>query len=124
MVRSERFSERMCRSNERARGERGGLSMTPQEIKPVIRCSSGTQLHEPAPDVKMTSISACEGLVVGLPGLEPGTSSLSGMRSNRLSYRPVALGNVAQGVGDHVRIVRLWPRNSAITVLARRTVTS
>src|SRR5215211_818650 len=115
MVRSERFSARMCRSNERARGERGGLSMTPQEVKPVMRCSSGTQLHEPAPDVKMTSISAGEGLVVGLPGLEPGTSSLSGMRSNRLSYRPgcwctcsargglgLCWGNVAQGVeGDH-----------------------
>jgi hypothetical protein len=27
--------------------------------------------------------------VVGLPGLEPGTSSLSEKRSNRLSYRPV-----------------------------------
>jgi len=53
--------------------------MTPQEVKPVMRCSSGTQLHEPAPDVKMTSISAGEGLVVGLPGLEPGTSSLSGI---------------------------------------------
>ena len=26
---------------------------------------------------------------VGLAGLEPATSSLSGMRSNRLSYRPV-----------------------------------
>src|SRR5215207_2087152 len=26
--------------------------------------------------------------VVGLPGLEPGTSSLSEKRSNRLSYRP------------------------------------
>ena len=25
---------------------------------------------------------------VGLPGLEPGTSSLSEMRSNQLSYRP------------------------------------
>jgi hypothetical protein len=25
---------------------------------------------------------------VGLPGLEPGTSSLSEKRSNRLSYRP------------------------------------
>ena len=38
--------------------------------------------------------------VVGLPGLEPGTSSLSGMRSNRLSYRPVLCwGNVAQGFG-------------------------
>ena len=28
------------------------------------------------------------GLRVGLPGLEPGTSSLSEKRSNRLSYRP------------------------------------
>jgi hypothetical protein len=28
------------------------------------------------------------GFVVGLPGLEPGTSSLSEKRSNRLSYRP------------------------------------
>jgi hypothetical protein len=27
-------------------------------------------------------------IVVGLPGLEPGTSSLSEKRSNRLSYRP------------------------------------
>jgi hypothetical protein len=26
--------------------------------------------------------------IVGLVGLEPTTSSLSGMRSNRLSYRP------------------------------------
>jgi hypothetical protein len=26
---------------------------------------------------------------VGLPGLEPGTSSLSEKRSNRLSYRPL-----------------------------------
>ena len=77
--------------------------------------------------------------VVGLPGLEPGTSSLSGMRSNRLSYRPGVLlhlvsgvvapavpGNVAQGVGEHhSRKVRLWPRNSAMTVVSeRRTVTS
>ena len=27
--------------------------------------------------------------MVGLPGLEPGTSVLSGLRSNRLSYRPI-----------------------------------
>ena len=26
--------------------------------------------------------------LVGVPGLEPGTSSLSGMRSNQLSYTP------------------------------------
>jgi hypothetical protein len=29
-----------------------------------------------------------EVVIVGLPGLEPGTSSLSEKRSNRLSYRP------------------------------------
>jgi hypothetical protein len=29
---------------------------------------------------------------VGLPGLEPGTSSLSEKRSNRLSYRPLSIG--------------------------------
>ena len=29
--------------------------------------------------------------MVGLTGLEPVTSSLSGKRSNRLSYRPVCL---------------------------------
>ena len=30
----------------------------------------------------------CREKLVGLPGLEPGTSSLSEKRSNRLSYRP------------------------------------
>src|SRR5215218_2635778 len=37
-------------------------------------------------------------LRVGLPGLEPGTSSLSEKRSNRLSYRPV------HGVGIRRRV--------------------
>jgi hypothetical protein len=35
---------------------------------------------------------------VGLPGLEPGTSSLSEKRSNRLSYRPVSVGGGAAGI--------------------------
>ena len=34
--------------------------------------------------------------LVGVPGLEPGTSSLSGKRSNRLSYTPG--GSVARGL--------------------------
>src|SRR5918995_2953038 len=100
MVRSERFSARMCRSKERASGERVGLSMTPQEVKPVKRCPSGTQPAEPAPEAKMTSVSAGQGLVVGLPGLEPGTSSLSGMRSNRLSYRPGCCRTCSEGLWD------------------------
>ena len=28
--------------------------------------------------------------MVGLPGIEPGTSRLSGVRSNRLSYKPTS----------------------------------
>src|SRR4029453_13806630 len=37
------------------------------------------------------------GTRVGLGGLEPPASSLSGMRSNRLSYRPVNLGKLTWG---------------------------
>ena len=33
--------------------------------------------------------------MVGLPGLEPGTSSLSEKRSNHLSYRPTDAGRDA-----------------------------
>ena len=33
--------------------------------------------------------------VVGQPGLEPGTSVLSGLRSNRLSYWPTEEGRIA-----------------------------
>jgi hypothetical protein len=31
--------------------------------------------------------------MVGLPGLEPGTSPLSGVHSNQLSYSPLLLQN-------------------------------
>jgi hypothetical protein len=40
---------------------------------------------------RMATDPVCEkkvDIVVGLPGLEPGTSSLSEKRSNLLSYRP------------------------------------
>ncbi len=33
--------------------------------------------------------------LVGQPGLEPGTSVLSGLRSNRLSYWPTGEGRIA-----------------------------
>jgi hypothetical protein len=38
------------------------------------------RLAEPASNVKKTSVSAGHGVVVGLPGLEPGTSSLSAIQ--------------------------------------------
>jgi hypothetical protein len=34
--------------------------------------------------------------VVGAPGLEPGTSALSGPRSNQLSYAPLSAGLIGQ----------------------------
>ena len=37
-------------------------------------------------------------VTVGLPGLEPGTSSLSEKRSNRLSYRPATWRSVIAGI--------------------------
>jgi hypothetical protein len=42
------------------------------------------------PGPSFVPLFACKTTVlkVGLPGLEPGTSSLSEKRSNRLSYRP------------------------------------
>jgi hypothetical protein len=42
-------------------------------------------------------------LYVGLPGLEPGTSSLSEKRSNRLSYRPEA--EVAAGIIYNTEVI-------------------
>ena len=35
----------------------------------------------------------CDLFFVGLSGLEPPTSRLSGVRSNRLSYKPIRAGN-------------------------------
>ena len=40
---------------------------------------------------------------VGLPGLEPGTSSLSEKRSNRLSYRPATWRSVIAGIMYNTR---------------------
>ncbi len=36
----------------------------------------------------ISSLKQCRKIMVGVPGLEPGTSSLSGTRSNQLSYTP------------------------------------
>ena len=42
---------------------------------------------------------------VGLPGVEPGTSRLSGARSNRLSYKPTKRKDA------HEKTVSLWKEN-------------
>ena len=41
-----------------------------------------------SPDYFRDSQLDCSPLIMGLPGVEPGTSRLSGVRSNHLSYRP------------------------------------
>ena len=48
--------------------------------------------------LKLRVLPAYCGLRMGLPGLEPGTSSLSEKRSNRLSYRPVCDGGIRRRV--------------------------
>ena len=40
-----------------------------------------------------TDIQLINGGLVGVPGIEPGTSSLSGTRSNQLSYTPNGIAN-------------------------------
>src|SRR5687768_795086 len=58
------------------------------------------------------------GTRVGLGGLEPPASSLSGMRSNRLSYRPVNLEQLTWqvrrlrrgGQADDIATLRVAPR--------------
>jgi hypothetical protein len=50
--------------------------------------------------VKMTSVSAGHGVVVGLPGLEPGTSSLSGIFAG-------CVHAARAGGGQLIRVVEL-----------------
>src|SRR5215203_5794444 len=57
MVRSERFSARRCRSNERTRGLRLGSSMN-RNGRQRKGCPSGIRPPEPVPNVKMTSVCA------------------------------------------------------------------
>ena len=44
--------------------------------------------------------------LVGLPGVEPGTSRLSGVCSNQLSYRPISGHGTARERMDHQRRLR------------------
>ena len=69
-----------------------------------------------------TSLSGwCTRKLVGGPGFEPGTSSLSGMRSNQLSYTPkfdsVKTG-IQNGGGKRVRTDDLLNANQALSQLS------
>ena len=50
---------------------------TPKQSQALLRQSFGGQ-----------RLRLCRVALVGVPGLEPGTSALSGLRSNQLSYTP------------------------------------
>jgi hypothetical protein len=56
---------------------------------------------------------------VGLPGLEPGTSSLSGKRSNRLSYRPAASTDAPLQITSSVRLQPKPCQSSSARVTSR-----
>ena len=55
--------------------------------------------------------------MVGVPGIEPGTSSLSGTRSNQLSYTPKSGGNRVRTGGPELAKLVLYQLSYApITV--------
>ncbi len=45
--------------------------------------------------------------LVGVPGVEPGTSSLSGTRSNQLSYTPFKVGGGRRVRTDDIQLAKL-----------------
>lgn len=59
---------------------------------------------EPATDRLTADSSTTEllrnNIMVGLNGLEPSTSRLSGVRSNQLSYRPIYVDIICIGAGE------------------------
>ena len=52
-------------------------------------------------------------VVVGLGGIEPPTSSLSGMRSNRLSYSPGLSPHRLPGASSWITVISTPPKSSA-----------
>src|SRR5207245_77468 len=60
---------------------------------------------------------------VGLDGLEPSTSSLSGMRSNRLSYRPFYLRQRILALAHRASPSSSWPSRHARILQERRPST-
>ena len=67
---------------------------------------------DPRPEARRGRGGTERGGAVGVPGLEPGTSSLSGTRSNQLSYTPGRGRSGAGGIRTPDRLVAnqvLWP---------------
>ena len=56
--------------------------------------------------------------MVGLPGIEPGTSRLSGVRSNRLSYKPTM--HVLKRRDIRKNIVALFFQKSLLIIHRKR----
>ena len=56
----------------------------PTELHPQLKAEGGRRTAEGA----FPPCALCLQKLVGAPGLEPGTSALSGLRSNQLSYAP------------------------------------
>ena len=57
------------------------------QFSKISRNRDRSQMSE-FPSQGTGSLTSATAQVVGLAGVEPATSSLSGMRSNQLSYRP------------------------------------
>ncbi len=59
-------------------------------------------------------------IVVGLSGLEPPTSRLSGVRSNQLSYRPTYGGDKGIRTLDPLRARQVLSQLSYTPILSKR----
>ena len=80
----------------------------PTELHPLIGLvSAGSRPSRCLRDVLPTARHLRNGLV-GAPGLEPGTSALSGLRSNQLSYAPPFAGPVPLNSVRTTGICRVW----------------
>ena len=66
-----------------------------------LRCILPRNVH--LPKIKNPLVDQT---VVGVPGIEPGTSSLSGTRSNQLSYTPISSRDAWSGRGATVSCLR------------------
>src|SRR3984957_5519620 len=73
------------------------------------------------PECPPDSESGALGSVVGLAGIEPATSALSVLRSNRLSYSPGTTKKLHQEIRGGIRLWTFpWKAPTRLLLLARR----